>query len=51
TMADMNIPTNDASAEQDPAIAPPTKTDDQILPSSKYVPIGKSNCVLVVQNS
>ncbi|GJY61096.1 hypothetical protein Tco_0461753 [Tanacetum coccineum] len=51
TMADMNIPANDAPAEQAPAIAPPTRTDDQILPSSKWVPIGKSNCVLDVQKS
>ncbi|GJX39766.1 retrovirus-related pol polyprotein from transposon TNT 1-94 [Tanacetum coccineum] len=35
TMADMNIPTNDVPAEQPPAIAPPIKTDDQILPSRK----------------
>ncbi|GJT45335.1 hypothetical protein Tco_0954050 [Tanacetum coccineum] len=27
------------------------RTDDQILPSSKWVPIGKSNCVLDVQKS
>ncbi|GJV38640.1 retrovirus-related pol polyprotein from transposon TNT 1-94 [Tanacetum coccineum] len=33
TMADMNIPTNDAPAEQAPAIAPPTRTDDQIFPA------------------
>ncbi|GJR93209.1 retrovirus-related pol polyprotein from transposon TNT 1-94 [Tanacetum coccineum] len=51
TMADMNIPANDAPTEQAPAIAPPTRTDDQILPSSKWVPIGKSNCVLDVQKS
>ncbi|GKA56059.1 retrovirus-related pol polyprotein from transposon TNT 1-94 [Tanacetum coccineum] len=51
TMADMNIPTNDVPAEQAPAIAPPTRTDDQILPSSKWVPIGKSNWVLDVQKS
>ncbi|GJZ50071.1 hypothetical protein Tco_0604261 [Tanacetum coccineum] len=50
-MADMNISTNDVPVEQAPAIAPPTKTDDQILPSSKWVPIGKSNCVLNVQKS
>ncbi|GKB15655.1 retrovirus-related pol polyprotein from transposon TNT 1-94 [Tanacetum coccineum] len=50
TIADMNIHANDAPTEQAPAIAPPTKTDDQILPSSKWVPIGKSNCVLDVQN-
>nr|GEX54998.1 retrovirus-related Pol polyprotein from transposon TNT 1-94 [Tanacetum cinerariifolium] len=49
TMADMNSPINDAPAEQAPAITPPTTTDDQILPLSKWVPIGKSNCVLDVQ--
>ncbi|GKG20608.1 hypothetical protein Tco_0380409, partial [Tanacetum coccineum] len=32
TMADMNIPAIDAPAEQAPAIAPPIKMDDQILP-------------------
>ncbi|GJX52915.1 hypothetical protein Tco_0281284 [Tanacetum coccineum] len=31
TMADMNIPANDAPAVQAPAVAPPTRTDDQIL--------------------
>ncbi|GJS34301.1 copia protein, partial [Tanacetum coccineum] len=51
TMADMNIPANDAPAEQAPAIAPPTRTDDQNFPLSKWVPIGKSNCVLDVQKS
>ncbi|GJZ51545.1 retrovirus-related pol polyprotein from transposon TNT 1-94, partial [Tanacetum coccineum] len=49
--ADMNVPANDAPAEQDPAMAPPTRTDDQVLPLSKWVPIGKSNCVLDVQKS
>ncbi|GKD49831.1 hypothetical protein Tco_1278807 [Tanacetum coccineum] len=47
-MADLNIPANDAPVEQAPAVAPPTRTDDQILPLSKGVPIGKSNCVLDV---
>ncbi|GKA26684.1 hypothetical protein Tco_0712793, partial [Tanacetum coccineum] len=51
TMADMNIHANDAPTEQAPSIAPPTRTDDQIFPSSKWVPIGKSNCVLDVQKS
>ncbi|GJR93720.1 retrovirus-related pol polyprotein from transposon TNT 1-94 [Tanacetum coccineum] len=51
TMADMNMPANDVLAEQAPAIAPPTRTDDQILPSSKWVSIGKSNCVLDLQKS
>ncbi|GJV55514.1 retrovirus-related pol polyprotein from transposon TNT 1-94 [Tanacetum coccineum] len=35
TMADMNIPANDAPAEQAPDVAPPTRTDDQILSLSK----------------
>ncbi|GJV38634.1 retrovirus-related pol polyprotein from transposon TNT 1-94 [Tanacetum coccineum] len=47
-MANVNIPANDAPVEQAPAVAPPTRTDDQILPLSKWVPIGKSNCVLDV---
>ncbi|GKD21124.1 retrovirus-related pol polyprotein from transposon TNT 1-94 [Tanacetum coccineum] len=51
TMADMNMPANDVPAEQAPAIAPPTRTDDQILPSRKWVPIGKSNYVLDVHKS
>ncbi|GJS95418.1 retrovirus-related pol polyprotein from transposon TNT 1-94, partial [Tanacetum coccineum] len=51
TMANMNIPVNDAPAKQAPAIAPPTRTDDQTLLSRKWVPIGKSNCVLDVQKS
>ncbi|GKA39098.1 integrase, catalytic region, zinc finger, CCHC-type containing protein [Tanacetum coccineum] len=33
-MADLNIPANDAPVEQAPAVTPPTKTDDQILPLS-----------------
>ncbi|GJW59181.1 retrovirus-related pol polyprotein from transposon TNT 1-94 [Tanacetum coccineum] len=48
TMTDMNIPANDAPADQAPAVTPPTRTDDQILPLSKWVPIDKSNCVLDV---
>ncbi|GJZ44275.1 retrovirus-related pol polyprotein from transposon TNT 1-94 [Tanacetum coccineum] len=48
TMADMNIPANDVPAEQAPAIAPPTRTDDQILPFRKLVPVDKSNYVLDV---
>nr|GEV52709.1 retrovirus-related Pol polyprotein from transposon TNT 1-94 [Tanacetum cinerariifolium] len=51
TMADMNIPANDAPAEQAHAIAPPTRTDHQIFPSSNWVPISKSNYVLDVQKS
>ncbi|GKD21894.1 hypothetical protein Tco_1223597, partial [Tanacetum coccineum] len=51
TMADLNIPANITPAEQAPAVAPPTRTDDQIIPSSKWVPIGKSNSVLDVLKS
>nr|GEU76058.1 retrovirus-related Pol polyprotein from transposon TNT 1-94 [Tanacetum cinerariifolium] len=37
TMAVINIPANEALAEQARAIAPPTRTDDQILPSSNWL--------------
>ncbi|GJW32714.1 retrovirus-related pol polyprotein from transposon TNT 1-94 [Tanacetum coccineum] len=46
SMADMNIPADNVPVEQAPTVAPPTRTDDQILPLSKWEPIGKSNCVL-----
>nr|GEY02357.1 retrovirus-related Pol polyprotein from transposon TNT 1-94 [Tanacetum cinerariifolium] len=46
TMVDMNIPANDVSAKPAPAIAPPTITDDQILPLCKWVLVDKSNYVL-----
>nr|GEW28380.1 putative mitochondrial protein [Tanacetum cinerariifolium] len=38
TMADMNIHANDAPAEQAHAVTPPTRTNDQILSSSKWAP-------------
>nr|GEX21226.1 retrovirus-related Pol polyprotein from transposon TNT 1-94 [Tanacetum cinerariifolium] len=41
TMADMNILANDAPAEHSYAIAPPTRMDDQILPSSNWT---KTSC-------
>ncbi|GKE05854.1 hypothetical protein Tco_1397872 [Tanacetum coccineum] len=50
-MADLNVPANDVPVEQAPAVAPPIRTDDQILPLNKWVPIGKSNCVLDVLKS
>ncbi|GJU93253.1 retrovirus-related pol polyprotein from transposon TNT 1-94 [Tanacetum coccineum] len=40
TMVDMSNPASDIPAEQALAIAPPTRTDDQILPLRKWVPIG-----------
>ncbi|GJW80756.1 retrovirus-related pol polyprotein from transposon TNT 1-94 [Tanacetum coccineum] len=36
TMADMNIPANDALVEQAPDVAPPIRTDDQILPNTNF---------------
>ncbi|GJS66990.1 hypothetical protein Tco_0681554 [Tanacetum coccineum] len=48
TMADVNV---NAPAEQAPAMAPPTHTDDQILPRSRWVPVRKSNYYLDVEKS
>ncbi|GJU90660.1 hypothetical protein Tco_1303083 [Tanacetum coccineum] len=48
TMADVNV---NAPAEQAPAMVPPTRIDDQILPRSRWVPVGKSNCYLDVEKS
>nr|GEX12140.1 retrotransposon protein, putative, unclassified [Tanacetum cinerariifolium] len=50
TMAGVNLNVN-APAEQTPAMAPPTRTDDQIPPRSRWVPVGKSNCYLDVEKS
>nr|GEX08767.1 Gag-Pol polyprotein [Tanacetum cinerariifolium] len=47
-MADVNV---NAPVEQAPAMAPPTRIDDQILPRSRWVPVGKSNCYLDVEKS
>ncbi|GJT26291.1 retrovirus-related pol polyprotein from transposon TNT 1-94 [Tanacetum coccineum] len=48
TMVDVNV---NAPAEQAPAMAPPARTDDQILPRIRWVPMGKSNCYLDVERS
>nr|GFC88786.1 hypothetical protein [Tanacetum cinerariifolium] len=48
TMADVNVNT---PAKQAPIIALPTHTDDPILPHSRWVPVGKSNCYLDVEKS
>ncbi|GJX19002.1 hypothetical protein Tco_0221679 [Tanacetum coccineum] len=45
-MADVNAP-----IEQVPAVAPPTRTDEQILPCIRWVPIRKSNCYLDAKKS
>nr|GEX31667.1 hypothetical protein [Tanacetum cinerariifolium] len=42
-MADVNINAPDGQA---PTMAPPVRTDDQILPRIRWVPIGKSKCYL-----
>ncbi|GJW05562.1 hypothetical protein Tco_1564418 [Tanacetum coccineum] len=46
TMPDVNV---NAPAEQASAMAPTTRTDDQILLRSRWVPIGKSNCYLDIE--
>nr|GFA05646.1 retrovirus-related Pol polyprotein from transposon TNT 1-94 [Tanacetum cinerariifolium] len=48
TMADVNV---NVPADQAPTMAPPTRTDDQILPHIRWVPIGKSNCYLDLEKS
>ncbi|GJW52554.1 retrovirus-related pol polyprotein from transposon TNT 1-94 [Tanacetum coccineum] len=48
TMAGINV---NAPAEQAPAMAPPTHTDDQIMPHIRWVLVGKSNCYLDVERS
>ncbi|GJV77509.1 hypothetical protein Tco_1509093, partial [Tanacetum coccineum] len=45
-MADVNAP-----VKQAPAVAPPTRTDEQILPRIRWVPIGKINCYLDAKKS
>nr|GEW67690.1 hypothetical protein [Tanacetum cinerariifolium] len=48
TIAGMNI---NAPASQAPAMAPPIRTDDQILPRIRWVPIKKSNSYLDLEKS
>nr|GEY58200.1 hypothetical protein [Tanacetum cinerariifolium] len=47
-MADVNV---NALASQAPTMAPPVRTDDQILPRIRWVPIGKSNSYLDLDKS
>nr|GEV34250.1 integrase, catalytic region, zinc finger, CCHC-type, peptidase aspartic, catalytic [Tanacetum cinerariifolium] len=47
-MDDVNV---NALADQAPTMAPPTRTDDRILPHIRWVPIGKSNCYLDIERS
>nr|GEV44092.1 hypothetical protein [Tanacetum cinerariifolium] len=48
TMADVNV---SAPASQAPTMAPPVRTDDQILPRIRWVSIRKSNCYLDLDQS
>nr|GEV95014.1 retrovirus-related Pol polyprotein from transposon TNT 1-94 [Tanacetum cinerariifolium] len=48
TVADVSV---NAPAGQAPTMAPPVRTDDQILPRIRWVPIGKSNCYLDLDKS
>nr|GEW90389.1 hypothetical protein [Tanacetum cinerariifolium] len=45
-MADVNAP-----SDQTPTMAPPVRTDDQILPHIRWIPIRKSNCYLNLEKS
>nr|GFC17235.1 hypothetical protein [Tanacetum cinerariifolium] len=45
-MADVNDP-----SDQSPTMDPPVRTDDQILPHIRWIPIGKSNCYLDLEKS
>nr|GEX51973.1 exportin-2 [Tanacetum cinerariifolium] len=45
-MADVNAPSG-----QTPAMTPPLRVDDQILPHIRWVPIGRSNCYLDLEKS
>nr|GFD47299.1 hypothetical protein [Tanacetum cinerariifolium] len=47
-MADVNV---NAPAGQAPIMAPPVRTDDQILPRIRWVPIGKSNWAFTVSST
>ncbi|GJW57010.1 hypothetical protein Tco_0103741 [Tanacetum coccineum] len=40
-----------ADAEHAPTMAPPIRTDEQIMPRIRWVPIGKSNCYLNEEKS
>ncbi|GJT45628.1 hypothetical protein Tco_0954343 [Tanacetum coccineum] len=40
-----------ANAEHAPAMASPVRTDEQIVPRNRWVPIGKSNCYLNEEKS
>nr|GEX41317.1 E-beta-farnesene synthase [Tanacetum cinerariifolium] len=45
-MADVNV---NVPTDQAPTMAPPTRTDDQILPHIRWMPIEKINCYLDIE--
>nr|GEU68111.1 hypothetical protein [Tanacetum cinerariifolium] len=47
-MGDVNV---NSPADQASTMAPPTHTDDQILPHIRWVPIGKNNCYMDIERS
>ncbi|GKB26545.1 retrovirus-related pol polyprotein from transposon TNT 1-94 [Tanacetum coccineum] len=48
TIADANINAPEVPVTAD---SPPTRSDEQILPRNKWVPVGKSNCFLDVERT
>ncbi|GKA70362.1 hypothetical protein Tco_0776426 [Tanacetum coccineum] len=48
TMTDANINAPEVPVA---AASPPTRSDEQILPRNKWVPVGKSNCFLDVERT
>ncbi|GKE03556.1 hypothetical protein Tco_1395574, partial [Tanacetum coccineum] len=48
SMADANINAPEVPVAAD---SPPTRSDEQILPRNKWVPVGKSNCFLDVERT
>ncbi|GJX85019.1 hypothetical protein Tco_0335793 [Tanacetum coccineum] len=48
SMADANINAPEVPVA---AASPPTRSDEQILPRNKWVPVGKSNCFLDVERT
>ncbi|GJU36487.1 retrovirus-related pol polyprotein from transposon TNT 1-94 [Tanacetum coccineum] len=48
TIADVNVNAPEVPSAAD---APPTRSDEQILPRDKWVPVGKSNCFLDVERT
>ncbi|GKG42436.1 hypothetical protein Tco_0476734 [Tanacetum coccineum] len=47
-MADANINAREVPVAAD---SPPTRSDEQILPRNKWVPVGKSNCFLDLERT